>query len=264
MDNVSALASTTREEMGLLTAKASELGRTTVFSAKDAASGMAELAKAGFKTQEIMEAMPATMQLAAIGEMEVGERAKVAARIMAGMQIPASELHDVIDSIAVAATNSVTTVEELGDAMRYVGPAAHQAGMGIAEVMASLSVLANAGIAGEMGGTTLRNLVIRMSKPTEEAQAALDDLGVTFQGLHGDMLPMVAIIKQFEDSLAGLGDMEKLRILNTIFRNRGAVGAAALIGPAPAACRRNLTSRPSGRALPTRSPRKRTPICGAT
>lgn len=230
MDKVGTLAGTTAGEMSTLTAAASELGRTTVFSAKDAAVGMSALAQAGFKTEQILQAMRPTMALAAIGQMEVGEAAEVAARIMAGMQIPASQFADAVDSIALAASSSVTTVAELGEAMKFVGPAAHQAGMQIDEVMASLSVLANAGMSGELGGTALRNLFLRMAKPTNEAQAALDEMGVSLVDVHGDMLPMVSIVRQFEEAMQDMGSMEKLRALNSVFRNRGAVAMSAMTG----------------------------------
>ena len=240
LDNTKSLLGATAAEMGQLTEKASELGRTTVFSAKDAADGMSALAQAGFSVQEIMQSMPGTMNLAAIGEMEVGQAAEVAARIMAGMQIPAKDFSDAVDSIALAASTSVTTVEELGEALKFVGPAAAQAGMQLEEVMASLSVLANAGLSGELGGTSLRNLFLRFSKPSDEAQAAIDQLGLSFQDAAGDMLPLVSIVRQFEEALDGMGDMEKLRLLNTIFKNRGAVAMSALIGAGSGAMQTQL------------------------
>lgn len=230
MDRVSSLASTTRAEIERLTVQASTLGRTTVFSSKDAASGMAELARSGFKTNEIMQSIPATMRLAAIGEIEVAEASQVAAQIMAGMQIPARNLGDVVDSIAVASTNSVSSVTDLGEALKFVGPAAKQAGVSLDEVMASIMVLSNSGMNGELGGTAMRNILFRMADRTDEAEAELKRLGVTFTGLGGEILPVVDIIRQFEEALEGASSGDRLKSFGQIFQNRSATAMAALVG----------------------------------
>jgi TP901 family phage tail tape measure protein len=230
MDRVSAFSGASAETMEELSTAARALGRDTIFSAREAAEAMSELAKAGVNASDILTSVPAVMSLAAIGELEVGEAAKTAARMMAGMRIGASGLADVIDSIAVAASSSNTTVEDLGEAMKFVGPLAAQVGVSLDETMASLMVLSNAGLSGELGGTGLRNVLLRMIEPTAEAKAALDDLGVTLMDMQGNMLPMVDILRQFEQGLAGMGDVEKLQTIAEVFKTRSATTMSALLG----------------------------------
>ena len=55
---VQALTGATGTEFEALSNQAKELGKTTMFSATQSANAMSELARAGFTTTEIMDAMP--------------------------------------------------------------------------------------------------------------------------------------------------------------------------------------------------------------
>ena len=237
MQRVAAYSLATNQEMRQLTATASELGKTTLFAARDVADAMTELAKAGFRADDIVDAIRPTLRLATIGMMDLKAATEITARVMAGMQIPASRLADVVDALAVAETGSVTSVEELGEALKFVGPVAQQAGLSLDDVMASLMVLGNAGLAGEIAGTGLRNVVLRLVKPTEEAAAAFqrlaDSIGQSefhLKTAEGRMMPMLEIIKQFEAATKDMGEMEKLKVMNEIFRTRSTTVFAALSG----------------------------------
>lgn len=59
------------------------------------------------------------------------------------------------DVFAYAQANSNTTVEALGEAMKYAAPTADAFGMTLQDTAAAMGVLANAGIKGSQGGTTL-------------------------------------------------------------------------------------------------------------
>ena len=65
MSRVQAIAGATGDELEQLTQQAMDLGAETSFSASEVAEGMENLASAGFNTQEIMEAMPGLLDLAA-------------------------------------------------------------------------------------------------------------------------------------------------------------------------------------------------------
>ena len=65
MSRVQAIAGATGDELEKLTEQAMQLGAETSFSASEVAQGMENLASAGFTTEEIMEAMPGLLDLAA-------------------------------------------------------------------------------------------------------------------------------------------------------------------------------------------------------
>lgn len=229
MDRTQVLVGATRNEMVELSAAASELGAVTVFSAKDAAEGMQALAQGGFDVDEIMQATRPTMDLAAVGMISVADAAEITSRAMSGMHIPANQLTDAVDALAVASSASLQTVQSLGEALKFAGPVAHQAGMAFDDVLASLMSLGNAGLQGELGGTGLRNILLDIANPSREAQAAIDDLGISFQDANGRLRPMAEILSEFESKLSGMGPLERLSVLGDLFQARGATTFSSLL-----------------------------------
>lgn len=229
MQRVGAIAGTTAGEFEALKNQARSLGATTVFSAKQVSEAMESFAKAGFKTNQIMTAMMPTLRLAAIGELEMADAAEISSRIMAGMNLSAEELTGAVDAMTVGMTNSLTTIEDLGQAMKFVGPVAAQAGHGIDETVAALMLLANAGLQGEIGGTGLRNVLLKMSKPSKEAKDAMSEMNLVFKDTKGEMLGLLPVIQQFEGAMEGMGSADRLEKFNQIFEKRAAVIMAALV-----------------------------------
>jgi len=213
-----------------LTASAERMGETTIFSASQASQAMQFFALAGFKTSEIIEAMPATMKLAAAGQMEMAEATDVAIKIMKGMGIASSDLGRTVDILTSASTNSNTTLIQLGEAMAFAGPVARVLGQDLSEVTAILMRLADAGLQGEKGGTAYRNIMARLSGSTESATKALAALGIQTKDANGDLLHISTVVDQLNTKLAGMGKAEQAGELFKIFQMRGTPGIAALMG----------------------------------
>ncbi|MEZ6097174.1 MAG: phage tail tape measure protein [Pirellulaceae bacterium] len=190
---------------------------------------MSYFALAGFDTQQIMDALGPTLNLAAAGQIEIAEAADIAAKIMSGMGIDAADLGNAIDVMAKAMTTANTDLTMLGEAFKFVGPMAKTAGVSLEEITAAIQLLSNAGIQGEMAGTTLRGMLLSLTSPSSEAKRELDRLGVSVTDSAGNVRSLAAIIGDLESSLAGAGSGERLRVLGTIFPARQAAGAAELI-----------------------------------
>jgi TP901 family phage tail tape measure protein len=194
MNRVSALGEITGKDLDKLKAQAIDLGAKTQFSAKQAADGMAELAAAGFKSTEVMAAMPAVLNLAASGQMDVGRAAEVAANVMGGFGIKAADVGHAVDVMAKAAASGSLGVGDLASTFKYVGPVATAAGISLEEVAAATTLLSNAGIKGEQAGTSLRGAIASLLDPSKEAAGVLQRLGVETTTTDGKMRPFSAII----------------------------------------------------------------------
>ena len=229
MARVKALTGATGDDFAKLESLAKKMGATTVFSASQAAEAMSYFALAGFDTQQIMDALGPTLNLAAAGQIEIAEAADIAAKIMAGMGISADNLGGAIDVMAKAMTTANTDLTMLGDAFKFVGPMAKTAGVSLEEITAAIQLLSNAGIQGEMAGTTLRGMLLSLTSPSSEAKRELERLGVSIIDSAGNVRGLAAIIGDLESSLSGVGSGERLRVLGTIFPARQAAGAAELI-----------------------------------
>ena len=78
MSRVGALSGATDKDLRTLTDSAKELGAKTKYSASEAAQGMQYLAMAGYKTNDIISAMPGLLDMAAAGQRRPLRRALVA------------------------------------------------------------------------------------------------------------------------------------------------------------------------------------------
>src|SRR5690606_16838293 len=75
MNRVKAVTGATGKDFDALVEQAQRLGKTTQFSASEAADAMGFLAMAGFKVDEIMTALPGVLNLAAAGQLDLAEAA---------------------------------------------------------------------------------------------------------------------------------------------------------------------------------------------
>lgn len=228
MARVKALTNASGEEFAQLGALAKKLGADTIFSAAQAAQAMGNFAQAGFKVNEIMQAVGPTLDLAATAQIEIADAAKIAASVMRGMGIEARDLAGVVDVLAKAATTANTDITQLGDAFKFVGPVAKTAGISFEEITGAIQILSDAGIQGEMAGTSLRGMILSLVTPSDEAAKELARLGISVTDARGNFRSLTSIFAQFERALSGMGSGQKLEALGTIFPDRQAAGAAVI------------------------------------
>jgi TP901 family phage tail tape measure protein len=223
MNRVGAVSGATGDKFEALKDLAKDLGRTTAFSASEAAEGMSYLAMAGFDVDEILSAMPGTLQLAAAGQLDLARAADIASNVLTGYGFTAEDIGRVNDVLAYTSANANTDINQLGDAMAYVAPLAAASGVQFEEASAAIGKLSDAGIQGGRAGTTLRQIISALENPTGQAADALERLGVTTHDSAGNMLPLVDIVRQMED--AGLSTADAMQI----FGARAGPGMMALV-----------------------------------
>ncbi len=223
MQKVRAMSGATGEQFEALRKQAMDLGRTTRYSASEAAEGMSFLAMAGFNVTEIMESMPAMLDLAAAGAIDLGTAADIASNILTGFNLSTSEAVRVADLMAAAASSSNTDIIQLGEAMKYVAPIAAGAGMSIEETTAIIGMLSDAGIQGSMAGTTLRQAISSLISPTGEAAKILEKYGIVATDAAGNMVPFADILDQLQTS--GMTTAEMMEV----FGARAGPGMVALV-----------------------------------
>ena len=199
MADVSAITGATGAEFEALEKLAREMGATTAHSATSAAEGVQFLGMAGFDTDQIMSALPATLGLASAAGMELGQAADISSNILSGMGMSADDLDGVVDKLAQTSRNANTDVGQLGEAFKMVGPTAAAAGVDFDTTTAALGLLANAGLQGSIGGSSLNSALRSMINPSKEAAREAEKLGLTFLDARGKMLPMSNILTQLED-----------------------------------------------------------------
>ena len=179
MSRVGAVSNSTKEQQVQLTAKAREMGRDTKFSALEAGQGMEYLAMAGFNANQQMAAIGGVLDVAAAAGTELGRTSDIVSNALTGFGLQADQAGRVGDVLTKTFTGSNTTLESLGETLKYVAPVASSAGASIELVAAMTGVLGDAGIQGSMAGTTLRNTFLRLIAPAKDAQKHMKQLGIS-------------------------------------------------------------------------------------
>lgn len=233
MSRVQAIAGATGGELDKMKAQAIELGAKTAFSAKEAAQGMENLASAGFQVNEIMDAMPGVLDLAAVSGGDVAASSEAMASSLRAFGLEAGQAGHVADVFARAAADTNAETADMAEAMKYVAPVAHSMGLSLEETAASIGIMADAGIKGSQAGTTLRGALSRIAKPTKAMVKSMDQLGVSFYDANGKMIPLREQIAQLKTATAGLTQEERNRHLVTLYGQNSLSGMLALLDAGP-------------------------------
>lgn len=154
MSNVYGLMSSlnlTQMQMDALRDTAREMGATTKFSASEAADAMGYMALAGWDDAQVIAGIPGVLNLAAAANMDLAKASDIVTDTMTPFGLAAERAGEAADVFAYAQANSNTTVEGLGEAMKYAAPTADAFGMSLQDTAAAMGVLANAGIKGSQG-----------------------------------------------------------------------------------------------------------------
>ena len=196
MANVRAVSQATGQEFDQLNNLALELGRTTAFSAKQVAEGMGFLGQAGFKTNQILEATPGVLNLAAAASIDLGTAADITSNVLKGFNKDVTELGHVNDVLVKTTTSSNTNMVQLGQAMGFVAPVSRLAGVSLEETAAAIGLLGDAGIQSSRAGTTLVRAMTSMLSPSKTAGTHLDMMGIKVQESGGKFVGFRSILEQ--------------------------------------------------------------------
>lgn len=212
--------------MAGLTDKARELGATTLFTATQAAEGMRFLTLAGFEADQVYSAIEPTLNLAAAGMLDLGNAADITSNIMAAFSIDASETEDVVDALAFTAARTNTNIQQLGEAMKFVGPVAGTLGINVEDTAVALGILGNSGLQASLAGTSLRRVMSGLLNPSKEAEKVFADLGLTQEQLVTTMQGENGIVNLVHMlARAGIDAADAF----TLFGQRGAPGLLSLV-----------------------------------
>ncbi len=228
MNKVRALTGATGKDFLAMRNLAKELGATTKFSATQAAEGMAFLGMAGFNTNEILQATPALLNLAAASNIELGRAADIASNIMGAFNLKATEAGRVADVLAAVTASANVDMEQLSETMKFAGPIAFQFGATLEETAAAAGLLGNLGIQGSNAGTALKRAFLGLASPAGKAAKVLSQIGIRVADSSGNMRRFGDIMTDLGNKLGKLPQQTRLQVLNAVFGKIGITGAAAL------------------------------------
>lgn len=221
MSQVAATMGTTVDKIGDVKAKAEEMGRTTKYTATEAAEGMNILAQAGLSADEQISGIGTVLNLASAGAMSLEESASYTAGAVKGFGDTMSNASYYADLMAKGATLANTDVRGLGEAFSGSAATAKNYGQAADGVTLSLLRLAEQNVTGSEASTALNRAMADLYTPTDDASKALNQLGVSAYEANGEAKNFNDLVDELNGSLQGMTAEQKNNALATIFTTQG-------------------------------------------
>lgn len=221
MSQVAATMGTTVDKIGNVKAKAEEMGRTTKYTATEAAEGMNILAQAGLSADEQISGIGTVLNLASAGTMSLEESASYTAGAVKGFGDSMSNASYYADLMAKGSTLANTDVRGLGEAFSGSAATAKNYGQAADSVTLSLLRLAEQNVTGSEASTALNRAMADLYTPTDDASKALDQLGVSAYKSNGEAKDFNDLVDELNGSLQGMTAEQKNNALATIFTTQG-------------------------------------------
>ncbi|MBT0360484.1 phage tail tape measure protein [Morganella morganii] len=197
------------KEYKALREQARQLGATTAFTANEVAQGQSFYAMAGFKPEQIQNAMKGTLSMSLAGDIDLATTADIGSNILTGFKLNSDEMNRVSDTLVATFTRSNTNLSMLGDTMKYVAPVASGLGVDLETAAVAAGKLGDAGIQGSMAGTSLRSILGRLAEPPKQAADALNELGIKTRDAKGNLRELPEILTELDKKTKKMGTAQR-------------------------------------------------------
>lgn len=229
MRKVQAVSGATGKAYQELRAKAEELGAKTRFSATEAGQGMENLARAGWKTGQIMSGIGPVLSFATANAIDLGSAAGIVADGLSQFGLQAQDTGMFTDVLSATAAAANTDIGLLGETLKYAGAPAGALGYKLQDVAVAMGLMANKGIKGSQAGTTLRSAMTRLANPTGESAKAMKKLGISITDSSGKVKPFATLMQDLRGKFSKLNDAQKAQMASTIFGQEAMSGMLAVV-----------------------------------
>lgn len=229
MSEVAAISGATGKDLEALTAKAKEMGATTKFSATESAEALKYMAMAGWDTGKMLSGLPGVMNLAAASGENLGTVSDIVTDAMTAFGLSADKAGHFADVLAQASSKSNTNVGMMGETFKYVAPVAGALGYSVEDAAVAIGLMANSGIKSSQAGTALRQTLTRLAKPTDEVEAAMEDLGISLTDSEGNMKSLGEVILDMRKGFKNLTKDQQAQYAASIAGQEGMSGLLAIV-----------------------------------
>lgn len=229
MSKVASISGATGDEFQKLIDKAKEMGSKTKFSATESAQAMEYMAMAGWKTQDMVDGLKGIMDLAAASGEDLASTSDIVTDALTAFGLSASDSTHFADVLAKASSNANTNVAMMGETFKYVAPVAGALGYSVEDCSVAIGLMANSGIKAGQAGTSLRQMLSRLAKPTDEVQGAMDQLGVSLTDSAGNMKSLDTVMGDLRNGFKGLSKAEQAQLATSLAGQEAMSGLLAIV-----------------------------------
>lgn len=211
------------EEFNKLESLVLELGSKTEFSTSQVAQGLDFWAKAGKTTNEIMQLLPKSLDMATASGLDLARASDIISDAIGIFNLNSSDMNElstnterIMDVMSKTINMTNTSMDELFETTKIAGGIFTSAGQSIETFNASVAILTDNSMKGSVAGTNLRAIMAKLASPVEKARKVLDDLGVSISDKNGNMKDFADIIDDLKKATDGYGNSERLAIFKVL------------------------------------------------
>jgi TP901 family phage tail tape measure protein len=213
---VQGVTSATEKQMAGLDATVRKLGATTSFTTTEVGSAAVELARGGQSVERIGKTLPAVLNLARGTGSDLAFSAQTVVRTLGQFQLDVEESGRVVDVLAASANAGTLDLQDLGEAMKYLGPIMKTVNGSVEDAGAAFAVMANNGLRGGLAGRQLRRVLYELADPLKRVRIA-NELGVQVVNAEGDLRPLADLVEEIGKGLDKLSNAKKVSFLDDVF-----------------------------------------------
>lgn len=229
MSGVEATSGATKEQTEALTEAAKYMGATTSYTASECAEALQTQALAGWTVEEMLNGLPAVVQLAAASQEDLNTMTGIVSDSLNAFGLSGSEaVTRFADVLAKTATSSNTTVSMLGESLSYVESTAANLDYKIEDVSIALAVMANNALKGSVSGSALNTMLTRMSGANENAAQEMDKLGLSMYDSSGNAKDLIKFMDELRAAF-GDGSMSAQEMQISAYKLAGQRGMRGLL-----------------------------------
>lgn len=178
MDRVQVATGSSAEEMAALTKAATDAGLTTQYSGVQAAGALESLAQAGLTAQESIATLPAVLNLAQAGGMELSAASEAVTKAVSGMGLQFEDAGRVADVLAKGSVLTGTSIGSLAETLGTVGPAAGRVGLSLESTVAMIGQFSQAGTDAGKAGSAFNTILGQFADPASAFRKELGEAGI--------------------------------------------------------------------------------------
>lgn len=208
MARVHAVSNASTEELTKMREEAERLGRTTRYTATEAAQALENLTRNGMSAANATKALSSVLQLAQANSIELADAANILTNTLNMFNLGAEQASRVNDVMSSTASHAATDITSLYEAMTNAAPAANVLGFSIEETAAAIGALAQRGVKGAEAGTKLRIAFQKMADPKVIAKMKAQGIEIDENTMRGEGL--LKTIQKLGAAKLSLGDLGRI------------------------------------------------------
>jgi TP901 family phage tail tape measure protein len=201
---IEGLVGVTGEELDKLSEAAKRLGPEFGQSGNEAAEALFFITSAGLRGQEAIDVLEASLKASTVGLGDVTTIADLATSAMNAYGTEVLSATDATDVLTAAVREGKLAPEELSGAMGAVLPVASAMGISFSEVGATFAAMSRTGTGASEAATQLRGIMTSILKPTDQAEQALNGMGLSSAGLQQQIKDkgLLSVLETLTESFA--------------------------------------------------------------